>query len=396
MIAIFKDNRELCQNVTEELIAHIVNMIEHKARSAVFIEFLQSIVIVHEKEIESTQEKTAQEICSASDDVRVFYADSASFEQLVKLMQDTRPEELNADHSLRYHIELVRLLALCTRGRNSTTELKCASQLSMDHIVRVVTSPYCLVESPNISRTSFVPVVTPSEVETAIRSMKLNKAAGLDSVRVEELKSEGETIKKKALSTIYPGSHTEFTFNNDLILTEVKRSVKESDICSPKAFNSALEGVFGSVDAADGINIDGAKLRMLLFAEGVVLVAENPQLLQNLLNELVAKINKVGLTVNIDKTKTYCPQFDMKLYNSIGLVDRYTYLGQAVQMNSDLDIEITRWIRPEWILSPSSAIYFATKKLPYLQKQQFLIRSYYQLCYTDVKHGILRLLKKEN
>lgn len=48
------------------------------------------------------------QICSSSDDVRVYYADSASFEQLKLLMQSTGPEELNADHPLRYHIELVR------------------------------------------------------------------------------------------------------------------------------------------------------------------------------------------------------------------------------------------------------------------------------------------------
>ncbi|EJD74264.1 cation channel family protein [Loa loa] len=146
LTAIFKNNRVLCQNISEEVIAHIVNMIEHKAHSAVYIEFLQTVVVVQEKEIKSAQEKVAQEICSSSDDVRVYYADSASFEQLKQLMQNTGPEELNADHPLRYHIDLVRLLALCTRGRNSTTELKCASQLSMDHIVRVLTLPYCLIQ----------------------------------------------------------------------------------------------------------------------------------------------------------------------------------------------------------------------------------------------------------
>ncbi|VDK64075.1 unnamed protein product, partial [Onchocerca ochengi] len=106
LTAIFKNNRILCENVSEELIAHIINMIEHKARSAVYIEFLQTVVIVQEKEIKSAQEKVAEEICSSSDDVRVFYADSASFEQLKQLMQNTGPEELNADHPLRYHIDL--------------------------------------------------------------------------------------------------------------------------------------------------------------------------------------------------------------------------------------------------------------------------------------------------
>ncbi|VDO52894.1 unnamed protein product, partial [Onchocerca flexuosa] len=104
------------------------------------------IVISKTDIVELTSKNISFQICSSSDDVRVFYADSASFEQLKQLMQNTGPEELNADHPLRYHIDLVRLLALCTRGRNSTTELKCASQLSMDHIVRVLTSPYCLIQ----------------------------------------------------------------------------------------------------------------------------------------------------------------------------------------------------------------------------------------------------------
>uniref|UniRef100_A0A183UJY7 RYDR_ITPR domain-containing protein n=1 Tax=Toxocara canis TaxID=6265 RepID=A0A183UJY7_TOXCA len=150
LVAIFKDNRELSQNVPEELIAHIVRLIEHKARNATFIEFLQCVVCVYDKEIESSQEKVAQEICSASDEVRVFYSDSASFEQLVRMMQNTPPEELNAEHPLRYHIELVRLLAMCTRGKNGTTELKCASQLPMDHIVRVITSPHCLIQVKDV------------------------------------------------------------------------------------------------------------------------------------------------------------------------------------------------------------------------------------------------------
>ncbi|MFH4981291.1 hypothetical protein AB6A40_008000 [Gnathostoma spinigerum] len=146
LTSIYKNNRELCENASEELIQHIVNLIEHKTRSAVFLEFLQCVVSVRGKEIEMSQERVAQEICSASDEVRVFYADSASFEQLVQMMQNTPPEELIADNPLRYHIELVRLLAMCTRGKNGNTELKCASQLPMDHIVRVVTSSHCLVQ----------------------------------------------------------------------------------------------------------------------------------------------------------------------------------------------------------------------------------------------------------
>lgn len=62
LVAIFKNNRELSQNVSEELIAHVVQLMEHKGRSAVYLEFLQVIVCVYEKEIELSQEKVAQEV----------------------------------------------------------------------------------------------------------------------------------------------------------------------------------------------------------------------------------------------------------------------------------------------------------------------------------------------
>lgn len=52
----------MCQNVSEELVAHIVNMIEHKTRSAVYLEFLQTVVMVEKKEIKSAQERVAQEV----------------------------------------------------------------------------------------------------------------------------------------------------------------------------------------------------------------------------------------------------------------------------------------------------------------------------------------------
>ena len=39
----------------------------------------------------------------------------------------------------RYHIELVRLLACCTMGKNVFTEIKCHSLLPLDDIVNMVT-----------------------------------------------------------------------------------------------------------------------------------------------------------------------------------------------------------------------------------------------------------------
>lgn len=74
--------------------------------------------------------------------------------------------DLNCSPSspLRYHIELVRfvafgwllkhyllrLMALCTRGKNSIAELKSASFMPMDHIVRVVRSESCIIDVKSV------------------------------------------------------------------------------------------------------------------------------------------------------------------------------------------------------------------------------------------------------
>ncbi|KAL3082805.1 hypothetical protein niasHS_010607 [Heterodera schachtii] len=146
IVAIYRNNAELCENVPEQLIAHIVSLIEQKQRNAVFLELLQVIVSSCEKGLNECQVKVVEEIGKVSDDVRQLYVDSASFEQLIEMMRNCSLTDLDAAHPLRYHIELVKLLALCTKGKNETTELKCASFLPMDHIVRVMTSRECIVE----------------------------------------------------------------------------------------------------------------------------------------------------------------------------------------------------------------------------------------------------------
>lgn len=47
---------------------------------------------------------------------------------------------------LKYHVELVKLLACCTMGKNVYTEIKCNSLLALDDIVAMISHPDCCVE----------------------------------------------------------------------------------------------------------------------------------------------------------------------------------------------------------------------------------------------------------
>lgn len=116
-----------------------------------------------------------QELLNAGEDVLVFYNDKSSFNTFAKIQLNNDNSmmrystsgigsggssgssynqtnnnfsfsDLNDDPDegscmLRYHIELVRLLACCTMGKNVYTEIKCHSLLPLDDIVKMVCHP---------------------------------------------------------------------------------------------------------------------------------------------------------------------------------------------------------------------------------------------------------------
>lgn len=66
-------------------------------------------------------------------------------------MMRSERQRMDEAGPLQYHINLVKLLACCTEGKNVFTEIKCHSLLSLDDIVQVVTHPDCLPEVSFIS-----------------------------------------------------------------------------------------------------------------------------------------------------------------------------------------------------------------------------------------------------
>lgn len=61
-------------------------------------------------------------------------------------MRRHRAGKLEDLSPLKYHVELVKLLACCTMGKNVYTEIKCNSLLALDDIVTMISHPNCCVE----------------------------------------------------------------------------------------------------------------------------------------------------------------------------------------------------------------------------------------------------------
>ncbi|XP_076676433.1 inositol 1,4,5-trisphosphate receptor-like isoform X3 [Andrena cerasifolii] len=143
--SIFQDNSTLCNEVSAKVIQHFVHCIETHGKHVQYLKFLQTVVKAENQFIRKCQEMVMQELVQAGEDVLVFYNDRASFNHFVEMMRSER-HRMDESSPLKYHVELVKLLACCTMGKNVNTEIKCHSLLPLDDIVAMVSHPDCIPE----------------------------------------------------------------------------------------------------------------------------------------------------------------------------------------------------------------------------------------------------------
>ena len=84
----------------------------------------------------------------------------------------------------------------------------------------------------------------------------------------------------------------------------IKRGVRQGDTISPKLFTATLESIFRRLNWENkGVKIDGEFLSNLRFADDIFLCTETLQELQHMLQELSDESRRMGLKMNIAKTK---------------------------------------------------------------------------------------------
>lgn len=176
---IFMDNYQLCNEISDRVVHHLVHSITTHGKHVQCLKFLLTIVKGDGKYVKKCQDKVMTEVrmlqlphdgtnkttarsiddisarlfpirlrvqlVNAGEEVLVFYNDRSSFAKLVEMM-GSEEERANRDGALSYHNALVDLLAACTEGKNVYTELKCNSLLPLDDIVKVVTDLNCIPE----------------------------------------------------------------------------------------------------------------------------------------------------------------------------------------------------------------------------------------------------------
>src|SRR5271154_2961896 len=80
--------------------------------------------------------------------------------------------------------------------------------------------------------------------------------------------------------------------------------MRQGDALSPKLFNAGLEQVFRMLKWDNkGITINGEKLNSLRFVDDIVLIGNNGEDAKEMLNGLNRESNKLGMKINMKKTK---------------------------------------------------------------------------------------------
>lgn len=133
---------------------------------------------------------------------------------------------------------------------------------------------------------------------------------------------------------------------------DIKKGVRQGDPISPKIFSSVLELVFRNLNWHEkGLRIDGKYISHLRFADDIIIFAENLNEIKTMMQELARESEKVGLLMNLSKTKAMTNGTEKSLTidgENIEFVRDYIYLGQLISFENRTENDINRRIAIAW------------------------------------------------
>ena len=161
-----------------------------------------------------------------------------------------------------------------------------------------------------------------------------------------------EDVYIEILKDIYTDSSVTVHLHKESEKIRIKRGVRQGDTISPKLFTATLESIFRRLNWENkGVKIDGEFISNLRFADDIFLCTETPQELQQMLQELSDESRRMGLKMNIAKTKVMVLDNTPINVNNVLIenVQGYVYLGQHYSLKEkNQDKEIQRRIMAGW------------------------------------------------
>ena len=119
---------------------------------------------------------------------------------------------------------------------------------------------------------------------------------------------------------------------------------------SPCLFNLYAEYIMrnaGLEEAQDGIKIAGRNINNLRYANDTTLMAESEEELKSLLMKVKEESEKIGLKLNIQKTKIMasCPITSWEIdEETVETMSHFIFLGSKITADGDCSHEIKRYL----------------------------------------------------
>ncbi|CAH2104737.1 unnamed protein product [Euphydryas editha] len=174
------------------------------------------------------------------------------------------------------------------------------------------------------------------------------------------------------IKNIYERSTSKISLETSGPEIKIKRGVKQGDSLSPKLFIAVLEMIFKRLKWENlGILINNEYLSHLRFADDIILFSESISQLENMIEHLQLESVRVGLEMNMQKTKLMTNSLkSIKIRNeNLEYVDTHIYLGKQVSFHRNNLEEINRRINMTW------QKYWAHKEIIYLFIYLFIQKS---------------------
>eukprot|EP00112_Aurelia_sp_Birch-Aquarium-sp1_P026756 Seg970.1 transcript_id=Seg970.1/GoldUCD/mRNA.D3Y31 product="Retrovirus-related Pol polyprotein from type-2 retrotransposable element R2DM" pseudo=true protein_id=Seg970.1/GoldUCD/D3Y31 len=134
---------------------------------------------------------------------------------------------------------------------------------------------------------------------------------------------------------------------------KINKGVRQGCILSPYLFNLYSENMIrmaGLEEIEHGIRIGGRNINNLRYADDITLLAETEEGLKMLLNRVKQESEKVGLRLNIKKTKVMVTSSELEDFiigdedETVEAVDSFIFLGAKIERDGGCTPEIIRRI----------------------------------------------------
>ena len=163
---------------------------------------------------------------------------------------------------------------------------------------------------------------------------------------------------------------------------------------SPLLFNFVPEYAIKSLEEKEGLHLSGIN-KLLVYADDVVLLGDNEEILRANMHTLLSNTKKLGLKVNINKTK-YMVTDRYSLYNGNGQlmknegnfeeVGEFKYLGTIITNRNEMHKEIKHR------LNSGNTCYYALQRLlsSQLLSKNIKLKIYKTVILPVILYGCLR------